>query len=414
MRVYFTCLARTPFRRIFTGFEQFNPLQLALQLCEKFIEKNPTASKVDALFASSVLLDPEIPNLAREIVIRSKINKNCPGHFVSNYCISSLVSTGLAFSAIKSGQISSAITLGVEVMSSPKLFLSDDTSRKIANLFRARGFLKKVKHLSRFRISDLKILFPSPKEPSTGLSMGESCEVMNDRHRVTRQDQDFFAAESHQKAANALKNGVFAEDIFEISGIKSDNIVRPDTSVEKLALLRPAFRKDGSLTAGNSSALTDGASIGLIASEKFLETENLSPLCEIVDAVFAAVPLEDGLLMAPVVAIHKLLEKCNLAINNIDLFEIHEAFACQTIINLRVLEQGWDKYGVKPTKIPTEKINIYGGSLAYGHPFSATGLRLVLHAARGLQMLNKTYAIVASCAAGGGGAAFLIKNPAHR
>ncbi len=410
MRVFFLKLARTPFLRIFTGFHDETPLSLATKLVNTFIEnlkpKNP-----DLLLASSVLPDPEIPNLAREIVLRSTLPKTIPGIFVSNYCISSLVSTSMAFDLIKAASFNTILLVGVEVMSNPKLFLSQDASKKLVRVKRAKTWFEKIQGFLSLRIRDFKLIAPSPKEPSTNLSMGESCELMNQVHKISRSDQDEFALASHTKATRAIEAGYLKDQIIEIDGIKEDNIPRKDSSLDKLRKLPTIFAKDGSLTAGNSSSLTDGASVGLLVSESELKNYQTEPECEILGYTYSSVDLSDGLLMAPVVAIHNLLHQHKLTPEDIDVFELHEAFACQVLINLRVLMTGWSKYSVNPTKIPIEKVNIWGGSLAFGHPFAATGLRLLKNASDILKATKGRLGIVASCAAGGGGAAILIKNP---
>ncbi|MCS6893348.1 MAG: thiolase family protein [Deltaproteobacteria bacterium] len=411
MKVYCLDIRRTPFCKIFTELSCFSPLDMGVELTNKFVQQLHYNIQIDQLIASSVMLDPAIPNLAREIVIRSKLPKTIPAHFVTNYCISSLLSTGLATSLIKSGQAKSVLCLGVEMMSKPKFFLSDRFSDKLVKLNREKNILTKLKIALGIKFKDLKPLTPSPKEPSTNLSMGESCELMNREYGVSRLEQDQYALRSHKKAVEAIDNGYIQSQIIEVNGVFRDNIPRRDSSVEKLSKLPPVFAQNGTLTAGNSSALTDGASVGLFVSEDICKNFGVDPLFEVVDFVFTAVAINDGLLMAPVLAVSQILERNKLHPSEIDIFEIHEAFACQILINLKVLEQGWPKYAVKPTKIELTKVNIWGGSLAFGHPFAATGLRLLANAGWILKKTSQKLALVASCAAGGGGAAFLIKNP---
>jgi len=406
MRVYLLDAARTPFRRIFTGFEKFTCLELSTILLNFFFQHRCAALQIDAFYFGSVLLDPEFPNLAREIVLRSNLAKTIPAHFISNYCITSLSACEMAFRAIKSGSINCAVFGGVEVMSRTKLFLSQKASDKFNQLGRAKNFWQKAKQALKFSFSDFKPMIPSPREPSTGLTMGESCEVMNLEYQIPRLEQDKLALRSHQRAF-AAKDLVKGE-IVPIDGISEDNLIRSDTSLEKLGNLRPVFSSSGTLTAGNSSPLTDGAALGVLVSEKLVDKAKLEPLAEILDIQFAAIDLSDGLLMAPVVAIEKLATQNGIAASDIDVFEMHEAFACQVLCNLARLTQGWPKYNVSPRSFNCD-FNQWGGSLAYGHPFAATGVRLLSFAARQLKMLNKKFALVSSCAAGGGGAAALLK-----
>ncbi|MCX7952821.1 MAG: thiolase family protein [Deltaproteobacteria bacterium] len=410
MRVFCLDIRRSPFRKIFTGFENYSTLDLGVSLVESFFVRNNTLLP-NLVLASSVLLDPEIPNLAREIVIRSSLPKDIPATFVSNYCISSLVSSATAFGLIRSGNSSKVLCVGVEVMSTPKLFISQKGSQKLIRFMMSKTLTHKFKSILKLRPSDLYPVVPSPKEPSTGLTMGQSCELMNSFWNISRQEQDEYAYDSHMKAISALKNNMFETQIVTTFGVSSDNIPRPDTSMEKLSTLSAVFSSDGSITAGNSSSLTDGGSIALFVDESELSKAETEPLCEIVDYVFSAVDPSDGLLMAPVVAIDRLLKRNKLAPNQVDFYEIHEAFACQVLINLKCLSMGWSKYNVEKTEIPLDRVNVFGGSLAYGHPFAATGLRLILHAAKALNTYGGTYAIIASCAAGGGGCAMLVKRP---
>ena len=235
---------------------------------------------------------------------------------------------------------------------------------------------------------------------------------MAQEFQITRAEQDLLALASHVKAARAEESGFLGQEIESLGGIEKDNLIRRDTTAEKLATLKPAFERStkGTLTAGNSSSLTDGASALCLISEEQAKRQGREILAFIEAVEFSAVAPEDGLLMAPALALPKLLQKNKLSVADIDIFEIHEAFAAQVLCNLRAWEQGWKRYPeLKPIgKIPAEKINVNGGSIALGHPFAATGGRLILSAAYELKRKQQKRAVLSVCAAGAMAAAVLI------
>ncbi len=318
---------------------------------------------------------------------------------------------------ILSQRIQNGIAGGAESMSRPTLSLSYKAEEFFLRLFYAKTLTDKLKVLSAFRPKFLLPQPPSPKEPSTGLTMGEHCEIMAKEFKIPREEQDLWAFESHKKAAKAQLEGKLNKEIVPVNNVKKDNIIRPDTTLEKLKTLRTVFDKSekGSLTAGNSSPLTDGASAVFLASPAWAEKNSLAPIGFIKDMVFSAIDPNDGLLMAPVVALPKLLKRNNLTVDDIDIFEIHEAFAAQVLANLKLWELGWtDKYkeAMPIGKIPREKINPQGGSIAIGHPFAATGGRLIISLCRQLQEKNLNRGVISVCAAGAMACAVLIEKEA--
>lgn len=406
---------RTPFVKAAGALARFGFLDLGVHVVESLLQRiKLDPEQLDELVFSTVLLDPRTPNAARELVLRSTLPKTLSAHFVSNNCISGLVAASMVADGIRSGRIKSGIAGGSESMSQPTLTLKKQAEKVFIKLAQSRSLGERLKVLSSFRPTMLLPQPPSPKEPSTGLTMGEHCELMVKEWGVPRADQDQIAANSHHNASKAQQAGYLDQEIVPIGGVKIDNIVRSDTSIEKLAKLRPVFdRSDrGTLTAGNSSPLTDGASAVCLMSDTRAKELGQTILGYIEDVEFAAIPPSDGLLMAPGLALPMLLERNHLSIREIDYFEVHEAFAGQVECNQKVWEVGWPKYpNLKPIgRIPTEKLNVNGGSVAIGHPFAATGGRLILSLVNQLNRSGKKTGAISVCAAGAMGCAMIIKS----
>jgi acetyl-CoA acetyltransferase family protein len=254
---------------------------------------------------------------------------------------------------------------------------------------------------------------PSPKEPSTGLTMGQHCEISTKEFKISRETQDTIALASHQNGARAQQQGYLSEEIIPLGGADKDNLIRGDTTADKLAKLKPVFDRSeaGSITAGNASALTDGASVVCLMSEAEAAKQGREVLAFLDDVEYAALAPKDGLLMAPGLALPRLMHRNELSIDSVDRFEIHEAFGAQVAANLKVWKEGWTKFPeLRPIgEIPNEKINVNGGSIAIGHPFAATGGRLLISAARELKRSGKKTAVLSVCAAGGMGCAMLLR-----
>ena len=404
---------RTPFVRAGSAFKNLSSMDLAVSTVQGLCKRlSLDEGRIDEVVYGTVLLDPRYPNFAREVVLRAGLRPTIRAHAVSNNCITGLVAAAFVGDGIRSGRISSGLAGGVESMSLPSLTVNRKAERFFIDLSRARSFGQKLALLARFRPGFLLPQAPSPKEPTTGLTMGQHCEITTKEFAIARALQDDIAYRSHQNAARAAKEGFLQPDILPLEGLTVDNLIRPDTTKEKLAGLSPVFDRSGkgTLTAGNSSSLTDGASVVSLMTPERAAEERRTPLGFIEDYEFAAIAPGDGLLMAPCFALPRLLERRGLSVKDIDIFEIHEAFAAQVAANLHVWSQGWKKYPeLKPIgEIPVEKINPNGGSLALGHPFAATGGRLIMSAARGLQKSGGKYAVISVCAAGGMAGAMLI------
>lgn len=413
MRIAIVGGVRTAFVKAGGAFSRFSSLDLGKHVVVSCVEKfgiNP--SVIDELYFGTVLLDPRYPNLAREIVLRSGLPKTISGHFVSNNCITGLVAANAAVEAIGSGRIRAALVGGSESMSCPTLTFPRKGEEFFIGMSRAKSMKERLSLLRRFRPGFLAPQAPSPKEPSTGLTMGQHCELMTQEFVVSRADQDVLALASHKNAVIARDAGILAGQIAPLGGVAEDNLVRPDTSLEKLNSLPAVFDRSarGSISAGNSSALTDGASAVCLMAEDFARDQGL-PIQGYIEAIdFAAVPPGDGLLMGPVLALPRVMRRLSWDIASVDLFEIHEAFAAQVLCNLKAWEEGWSRYpGEKPIGcIPRDRLNVVGGSIALGHPFAATGGRLLINACDALRARGGRRAVISVCAAGGGAAAAAV------
>ena len=404
---------RTPFVKAAGVFSRFSSLDLAKHVVVGCIEKvGIDPSLIDELFFGTVLLDPRYPNIAREVILRSGLPKTISGHFVSNNCITGLVAANTAREAILSGRIRAALVGGSESMSTPTLTFPRKGEEFFIRLSRARSFAERLKLLTRFRPGFVAPQAPSPKEPSTGLTMGQHCELMAQEFGIARSEQDALAYQSHQRACIGRERGVAAKQILPLGDVKEDNLVRSDTSPEKLAALPAVFDRSakGTISAGNASALTDGASAVCLMEESLAREQGLAILGYIEHVECASVPPGDGLLMGPALALPRLLQRCGWKVGDIDSFEIHEAFAAQVLCNLSAWKGGWSRYPQVSAigEIPGEKINIFGGSIALGHPFAATGGRLLLNACHSLHEKGGSRAIISVCAAGGGAAAVAV------
>lgn len=369
---------RTPFVKAGGVFQNQSLLDLSKHAVLETVRSTKVdPNAVDEVAFSSVLFDPRFPNLAREIVLRTELPNRTPGHFLSNNCISGLVAASFVSDSIRTGRIQCGIAGGAESMSRPTLTFHPKAEQFFLRLNKARSVGQKLSAAFGYRPSFALPQVPSPKEPSTGKTMGQHCELMAQEFHISRDAQDQWAYESHQKAAAAVESGVFDKEIAPLNGVTADNLVRKDTSLEKLSKLRPVFERSekGTLTAGNSSALTDGASAVCLMSESLAKSQGLEILGFVSLFEFAAVDPNEGLLMAPGLAVPALLSRVGKGVGDIDLFEIHEAFSAQVLCNLQAWEKGWAAHPeVAPIgAIPREKINIHGGSIALGHPLPQQG-----------------------------------------
>jgi acetyl-CoA C-acetyltransferase len=361
-------------------------------------------------------------NLAREATLSSGLSPLTPGITTARACGSSLDNSVIIGNKIACGQIEAGIAGGSDTTSDVPIVYSRALNHRVLAMNRAKDFRHKFEAATKgFSIGELKPSFPGVAEPRTGKSMGDHCELMAREWGITREEQDQLALESHRKLAAAYERGFFDDLVVPFRGVSRDNVLRPDTNLEKLATLKPAFDKTsghGTLTAGNSSALSDGAAGVLLASEAWANERGLPIQAYITHSRVAAVDFThgEGLLMAPTIAIPRMLDEAGLTLQDFDFYEIHEAFAAQVLCTLRAFESAeYCKRRLGRDKplgaIDPAKINVNGSSLAAGHPFAATGARLVATLAKLLVEKGSGRGLISICTAGGMGVVAILERP---
>ncbi len=370
------------------------------------------------LIAGAVINHPFDWNLARETVLGSKLSPETPGLTIQRACSTGLEAVNLIALKIASEQIQVGIGGGTDTNSDIPLIGQRILTHFLIKWKQAKGFKEKLEALKKFRLGMLKPQLPEVREPRSGLSMGEHCELMVKEWNISRQAQDELALQSHQNAAKAYDEGFYDDLILKLENLSRDTITRKDTTMEKLAKLKPAFDHSdkGSLTAGNSTPLTDGASLVLLSTPEWAKINNQEILAYFVDCEVAAVDFVHGagLLMAPTIAVSRLLARNKLDLQDFDYYEIHEVFAGQVLCTLKAWESEEYCKSVLGRESPLgsidrQKMNVKGGSLALGHPFAATGGRLVGAAAKMLALKGKGRLLISVCTAGGMGVAAIIE-----
>ncbi len=411
---------RVPFCRSYTGYDDETNMSLLATAIGGLVEAYELhGQKIDEVMAGAVIKHSRDFNLAREAALDAGLSPATPGTTIQIACGTSLQAALSLGAKIASGEIDSGIAAGSDTISASPIVFGDKFAKRLAKLSRARSFGQKLGALKGFSLRELTPVAPSVAEPRTGLAMGQHCELMAREWGISREEQDQLAFNSHQNASKAIEEGFHDDLIVPCAGILKDNNVRGDTTLEKMATMKPAFdRKSGkgTLTAANSTPLTDGGAAVLLASEAWAKERGLPVLAylsmgEVSANNFAA---GEGLLMAPTIAVSDMLERAGIGFSDIDLFEIHEAFAAQVLCTLKAWSDrsycrdvlGRDKV---LGKVPTAKLNIKGSSLAYGHPFAATGARILGHTAKLLNETGKQTALISVCTAGGMGVAALVE-----
>src|SRR5215216_2183930 len=356
---------------------------------------------VDEVVAGAVLKHARDFNLTRESVLGSRLASTSPAYDIQQACDTGLEAAVLVANKIALGQIDVGIAGGTDTASDAPVGLNEDLRKVLMEARRAKSAGQRAKLIGKLRPSQLVPDIPRNAEPRTGLSMGEHAAITAKEWNVAREAQDELAATSHQRLAAAYDRGFFDDLVTPYAGLERDQNLRPDSSVEKLAKLKPVFGgEDGTMTAGNSTPLSDGAAVVLLASDEWAAAHSLPVLAHITHVQTAAVDYVDGgegLLMAPVRAVPKLLEKAGLTLQDFDFYEIHEAFASQVLATLAA----WEKNGLGT--IDRAKLNVNGSSLAVGHPFAATGGRIVATLAKLLDEKGSGRGLISICAAGGQG-----------
>ena len=357
-------------------------------------------------------------NLARESVLDSGLSPRTPGVDLQRACGTSLEACIMIANKIALGQIDSGIAGGTDTVSDPPIVYNDTYRSIMLDVFRARSAKDRILPWFRLRPAHFKPLFPGVTEPRTGLSMGQSMEITAQQWEIPREHQDQLALASHVKAAAAYDAGWYEDLVIPFLDCEEDNNLRRDTTFEKLSALKPVFDKseDATMTAGNSTPLTDGAAAVLLASEDWANLKNLPISAYLTFTKVAAVNFidDEGLLMAPAYAVSEMLKEANLRLQDFDFYEIHEAFASQTIATLKAWQSEKfcrDRLGRNQPMGPIElsKLNVKGGSLAVGHPFAATGARIVATMAKLLSEKGSGRGLISVCTAGGMGVAAIME-----
>ena len=412
---------RIPFCRNNTAYFDVGNLGLSTivlgGLVEKFQLQGQTLGEVAM---GAVLKHSSDFNLSREATLSSGLSPYTPGITLQRACGTGLDSLITVANKIAVGQIEVGAGGGSDTTSDVPISVGKKMRRRLLNLNRAKTLGERIKAaIKGFSFSEFKPEFPGVAEPRTGKSMGESCEDMAKTWQIARADQDQLAFDSHQKAAAAYARGFYSDLVMPFRDLEKDNILRADTTIEKLASLKPAFDKrsgKGTLTAGNSTNLSDGASVALLSSEQWAQENNKEIQAYLVDAQVAAVDFVggDGLLMAPAWAVAQLLKRNNLSLQDFDFYEIHEAFAAQVLCTLKAWESDEfckEKLGMSGAlgSIDRSKLNVVGSSLALGHPFAATGARIVATAAKLLKEKGQGRVLISICTAGGMGVAAIVE-----
>lgn len=405
--------ARTPFVRAFTHFTELDTIALGVHAVQGAFER--TGVPADALQAvcwGGVILPAGAPNVGREIVLDAGLPRTAEARTTSRACASGLQAVADAVHLIERGEAEVVIAGGSDSTSNASLVMPETLIRKVGPVVMgskagAMDYLKLLGKLSFRR--DLMPGQPRVAERSTGELMGEACERMVEIWKVSREDQDAFALASHQRAAAA--RDWYADDLVEVAGVREDGLVRGDSTLEKLGRLRPVFTDDGTLTAGNSSALTDGAAAVVLMSEEAAARYGQTPLAAFSSWSWVGVDPAEQLLIGPAIAMPRALARAGLTLADMDVLEMHEAFAAQVLCVLEALDSAdfAAERGLSGPmgRISTDVLNKKGGSLSLGHPFGATGARMVLGTARQLQKGQR--GLLGICAAGGLGAAAVLE-----
>ena len=410
---------RIPFCRSYTAYKHCSNQQMMTAAMAGLVDKlDLKGQTLGDVALGAVIHHSSDWNLARECVIDSGLSLRTPGVTLQRACGTSLEAAILIANKIALGQIDAGMAGGTDTISDAPIVFKQPFRRIMHELNSARSTGQRLKSMLRLRPAHFFPEFPGVLEPRTGLSMGESTEIIAKQWDVQREHQDQLAYASHTKAAAAYDEGWYDELIVPFSGAEADNNVRRDTTLEKLAKLKPVFDKSeaGTMTAGNSTPLTDGAAAILLANEDWARKKNLPVLAHLTFAKVAAVNFidDEGLLMAPAYAVSDMLKQADLRLQDFDFYEIHEAFAAQTIATLKAWQS--EEFCRKRLDrneamgpIDLNRLNVKGGSIAIGHPFAATGARIVATMAKLLSEKGSGRGLISVCTAGGMGVTAIME-----
>lgn len=403
---------RTPFARARSVYQKMSAANLGGVVLRETVSRTGIDPKlIDEVYFGIVSPPAEGSNVAREALFDSGLPPTIPCTTINRYCASALEAAAGIAAKIQSGQIEIGLAGGVESISSVRALFSAEATDFFQDIAKAKTMGQRLALLSKFKAVYLAPNAPGIKEATTGLSMGQSADLMARLYKVGREEQDRFALESHQKATAAWEKGFYQSHVCKVATpdgkvIEKDTDVRSDSSMEKLGKLKPVFYKDGTITAGNASPLTDGASAMLLMKESRAKELGLTPLGFIKSYAAAAVDiLTEPLLIGPVYAIPKALKMAGISWNDLELLEIHEAFAGQVLATIRAIES--EKFNIG--KVDMKKVNPNGGSIPIGHPFGATGGRMILQTLHQMKNQNQKLGLISVCAAGGLGSVMILE-----
>ncbi|MBM7073101.1 acetyl-CoA C-acyltransferase FadI [Shewanella sp. 202IG2-18] len=413
---------RTPFAKQATALHGVPAVDLGKMVVNEMIARNELEPKIiEQLVYGQVVQMPAAPNIAREIVLGTGMDIGTDAYSVTRACATSFQSTVNVAESILTGNIDVGIAGGADSSSVVPIQVSKRLARGLVDLTKAKTLGQRWNIIKRLGLKDLMPVPPAVAEYSTGLSMGQTAEQMAKTHNISRADQDALAHRSHTLATKTWDSGVLNDEVMSThvppykSFIERDNNVRTNSNLDSYAKLRPAFdRKHGTVTAANSTPLTDGASAVILMSEGKAKALGYQPIGYIKSYAFSAIDVWEDMLMGPSYATPKALERAGMQLEDLDLIEMHEAFAAQTLANMKMFASktfaednlGWSR---AIGDIDMAKFNVLGGSIAYGHPFAATGTRLITQVCRELQRRGGGTGLATACAAGGLGAAMIVE-----
>ena len=411
--------SRIPFCRSNSFYSEKTNMDMLSATIQGVVDRFGLDGKqLDEVIAGAVTTHAKDWNLAREALLSTSLSPLTPGITLQQACGTSLQGAMIIGARIASGQIECGIAAGTDTTSDPPISFGRKFSQRLVKMGAARSGKQRLKAFKGFNPTELKPVLPANGEPRTGLSMGQHCERMANEWQIPREEQDRLAMESHHKAAKAYDDGLFDDLVMPWAGVSRDNNMRADSKMEKLSTLRTVFSKDSgaTLTAGNSTPLTDGAAGVLLASEEWAKANDLPVQAYLTASRTSAVDFvhDEGLLMAPTVAVAEMLQRAGLTLQDFDYYEIHEAFAAQVLCTLAAWESDdycRNRLGLEKAlgTIDREKMNIHGSSLAVGHPFAATGARIVSNLAQILETAGSGRGLISICTAGGMGVAAIME-----
>lgn len=413
---------RTPFLRSGTDYMDLMSYQLGQFAIKGLLHKTGIAPElIDYVVMGTTIQNVKTGNVARESAVTAGIPQTTPCHTITMACISANQAIVTGANIIQSGQADFVIAGGTDSCSDAPILFNRPMRKKLFKAQKLKTLGEKLSFFFSLRPKDFAPEAPAIAEFLTNKTMGLDCDILAARYGVKREEQDEFAARSHQLTANAFENGTLSNEVIPVElppnfkKITKDNGYRGDTTVDKIAKLKPAFVKNGgTITAANASFLTDGAACVLLTTEEKAKELGLIPKSSIYAYNFVAQDMDKELLLGPTYATSKILKQTGLSLSDIDVFEFHEAFAGQILTNLKCMASdsfAKEKLGREKAigEIPMEKFNLWGGSLSIGHPFGATGARLVTTASNRLHKENGKFALITACAAGGHGHAMILE-----